>query len=143
MDAGSNASFGDYPSQVLFMRSRDQRTLLPVWALFCIVLGLVAQVRNSYPPAERDVTAPSYNPRIAINNCDWPELCLLPGISETRARNIVADRRARGPFRQANDLQRVSGIGPRTQDRVAPWLDFSCPGFRATVGDTKRSPSLN
>ena len=35
----------------------------------------------------------------------------LPGIGAERARNIIADREANGPFRIVEDLTRVPGIG--------------------------------
>ena len=53
-------------------------------------------------------------PRIAVNSCDWPELCLLPGINETRARRIVADRQTHGPFRGARRF--AACLGDWSQD---------------------------
>lgn len=59
---------------------------------------------------------------VDINEADWPELAELPGVGETIARRIVATRRDRGPFADHNDLSRVPGIGPRTLERVRPYL---------------------
>jgi competence protein ComEA len=59
---------------------------------------------------------------VDINEADWPELAELPGVGETLARRIVAVRRDRGPFVDHNDLARVPGIGPRTMERVRPYL---------------------
>ncbi|TVQ53977.1 MAG: helix-hairpin-helix domain-containing protein, partial [Phycisphaerales bacterium] len=36
------------------------------------------------------------------------------------AERIVQDREVNGPFGSLDELQRVSGIGPRTVERIAP-----------------------
>ena len=56
--------------------------------------------------------------QLDINNADWPEVMQLPGIGESRARDIVADRTANGPFASIDDLTRVRGIGPVTLGKV-------------------------
>ena len=59
---------------------------------------------------------------VDINTADWPELVQLPAIGETLARRIVASRQKDGPFRDHNDLRRVRGIGPKTLERIRPYL---------------------
>ncbi|WP_081444920.1 ComEA family DNA-binding protein [Blastopirellula marina] len=59
---------------------------------------------------------------VDINQADWPELTQLPGIGETLARRIIESRETLGPFLDHNDLQRVRGIGPRTLERLRPYL---------------------
>jgi competence protein ComEA len=46
----------------------------------------------------------------------------LPGIGPALASRIVADRTAHGPFGSAEGLLRVRGIGPRTLERLRPFL---------------------
>ena len=60
--------------------------------------------------------------QVDLNEADWPELVQLPGIGEVLARRIVESRRRDGRFLDHDDLQRVRGIGPRTLDRVRPFL---------------------
>jgi competence protein ComEA len=60
--------------------------------------------------------------RVDINAADWPELTQLPGIGETLARRIVETRAARGRFLNHQDLRRVRGIGPKTLERIRPYL---------------------
>jgi competence protein ComEA len=60
--------------------------------------------------------------QLDINNADWPEWTLLPGIGETLAKRIVQNRDERGRFRSHADLLRVSGVGPRTMERMRPYL---------------------
>ncbi len=59
---------------------------------------------------------------VDLNAADWPELAQTPGIGETLARRIVAERLARGPYRDHQDLLRVKGIGPKTLERMRPYL---------------------
>lgn len=59
---------------------------------------------------------------VDVNQADWPELTQLPGIGETLAKRIVDSRENDGPFLDHNDLQRVRGIGPRTLERLRPYL---------------------
>jgi competence protein ComEA len=73
--------------------------------------------------------------RIDINQADWPELSQLPEVGETLARRIVDSRAANGPFRDNDDLRRVRGIGPRTMERIKPYL-LSMPGQHEVAGDS-------
>lgn len=59
---------------------------------------------------------------IDINSADWPELTLLPGISETYARRIVEFRNANGPFQSVEDLLMVQGIGPKRLQAMREFL---------------------
>ena len=70
--------------------------------------------------------------QVDLNEADWPELVVLPGIGETLARRIVDSRRQEGPFVDHEDLKRVRGIGPKTLDRVRPYLR-PMPEHRAVV----------
>jgi competence protein ComEA len=61
---------------------------------------------------------------VSVNQADWPELMLLPGIGETMARRIVDWRDRQGPFRAVADLEQVPGIGSRTAQRIAAQISF-------------------
>jgi len=60
--------------------------------------------------------------QVNLNEAEWPELVQLPRIGETLARRIVKSRTEEGPFRDHEDLERVRGIGPKTVERVRPFL---------------------
>ena len=122
-------------------READRRTLVPLVIATAIALGLYAGVMDRTAPRPTDAI-PRYAPRVTINLCDWAELCLLPGVSRTRAERIVAERQANGPFRSMNDLLRVSGIGPKTCERLVGRLDFSCSSHRSSVDDGLRKGRL-
>lgn len=67
------------------------------------------------PPEEPTVGAPLQTPgAVDINTAGVAELARLPGILESRARAIVADRERNGRFASCDELVRVPGIGPAT-----------------------------
>lgn len=59
---------------------------------------------------------------IDLNTATAADLELLPHIGPALAARIVADRAQNGDFTRVEDLDRVSGIGVRTVERVAPLL---------------------
>ena len=84
---------------------------------------------------ERPLPRPSVELKIDINRADWPELTLLPDISETMARRIIDYRDRCGSFQSLEEIQRVQGIGPRTFDLIEPYL-CSIPPVNATAERT-------
>ena len=71
--------------------------------------------------------------KIDINVAEWPELTLMPGIGPALAKRIVADREAKGPFREVTELRRVRGIGPGTLEGMRPYL-LPLSELEATAG---------
>lgn len=67
------------------------------------------------------------SPPININTANVAELVALPGIGKAKAEAIVAERDANGPFVDAEDLSRVSGIGTATAKKLEQHLEFSAP----------------
>lgn len=57
-----------------------------------------------------------------LNTATQAELESLPGIGPVTAQNIIADHEANGPFETIQDLERVTGIGPATFERLAPLI---------------------
>lgn len=59
---------------------------------------------------------------INVNTAASSELERLPGVGPVLATRIIEEREANGPFTSADDLERVSGIGPKKiaamRDRV-------------------------
>ncbi|HEY5311321.1 MAG TPA: helix-hairpin-helix domain-containing protein [Pirellulales bacterium] len=60
--------------------------------------------------------------RVDLNTAPWPELAQLPGLGETLARRIVESRQLDGPYTMHDDLDRVSGIGPKKLAKIKPYL---------------------
>ena len=70
---------------------------------------------------------------VDINRADWPEIIQLPGLGEKLAQRILSDRAENGPFLQIEDLERVSGIGPKTLEKIRPYL-LPIPDDKAWAG---------
>ncbi len=73
---------------------------------------------------------------VDVNKADWPEFAELPDVGETLARRIIESRAGAGPFGDHDDLLRVRGIGPRTLERLKPYLS-PMPG-QDSVADSVR-----
>ena len=61
--------------------------------------------------------------KVNINSATAEQLDTLPGVGESTAEKIIADREANGPFSSIEDLKRVSGIGDR---KYAELADLIC-----------------
>jgi len=119
----SNPPEGRWP---LILRRADQVTVVTLAvALFAMlvghwVLGLVV----GHGLIEIDRAPPCrLEYRVRLNDVDWTELTLLPGIGETLARRIVADRTRNGRYESLDQLERVKGIGPKTVRRIRPFVE--------------------
>lgn len=60
--------------------------------------------------------------RIDLNAAPEKDLQRLPGIGESRAREIVRDRKERGPFTRIEDITRVYGIGEGILEQIRPYV---------------------
>ena len=76
--------------------------------------------------------------QVDVNAATWPELSQLPTIGETLARRIVESRQTGGRFGDHEDLLRVNGIGPRTLERMKPFL-LPMPGQAEVAGGQPRA----
>ena len=100
-------------------------------------LGIWAAISSAgrVPVPANGGTAPAAvanDSRINPNTAPWYELTALPRIGETMARRIVAYREEQRSdsnpdapvFRRAEDLANVHGIGPKTVERLRPYVKF-------------------
>lgn len=69
-------------------------------------------------------TTTGFAQTIRINRATAEELDLLPGIGPAKAAAIIESREQDGPFTSVKDLERVSGIGPKTAEQIGPYLSF-------------------
>ena len=111
-----------------------------VVAASLIALGLVYIGWHQWQASRRggDIEIERAPPLVAqyqidINRAQPPDFLLLPDIGEALARRIVEDRQANGPFRDHDDLRRVSGIGPKTLETIRPYL-LPMPKVEAVAG---------
>jgi DNA uptake protein ComE-like DNA-binding protein len=110
--------------------------LVPVMGLGLYRLAVTEPLPDLTPAAQ----APSaVGFLIDPNTAPWWEMTVIPGVGEVTAKRIVEFRevRRRGGsqgssaqgalqvFRRPADLQQVKGLGPKTVERIAPYLAFS------------------
>ncbi|MEK3890660.1 helix-hairpin-helix domain-containing protein [Bacillus sp. FSL K6-3431] len=55
---------------------------------------------------------------ININKADSTELESLPGVGPAKAKAIIEYREQNGPYQQIDDLQKISGIGPKSFEKL-------------------------
>ena len=65
------------------------------------------------------------NGDVRVNEAEAEELTQMPGIGETIAALLIAERQKNGSFYYAEDLEEVKGIGPRTLERFRDWIDLT------------------
>lgn len=119
------------------LRQFDQAVVAVILglSLAAIVISLISRGAHRGKLIEIDRAEPqTVEFQIDINEADWPEFALLPGVGETLARRIVQSREEDGPFLDHEDLRRVRGIGPKTLDASRPYL-LPMPDSDALAGN--------
>ena len=113
------------PSSWLWLTKHDQTFVAVFVAVFVMLTGYHWATLGGWgmrPIEIERLPARQYDFRIDINSASWVEWTQIEGIGETTAQKIIADREVNGPFRSINDLRRVKGIGPKTLEKVRPFL---------------------
>ncbi|MGQ9590036.1 MAG: ComEA family DNA-binding protein [Planctomycetota bacterium] len=99
-------------------------------AFFALALAFVVVPpwlrSGSRGPAElwRGAAGPA---KIDVNAAPWYEWTLLEGVGEVRARRIVRDREAKGPFRCLEELDRVPGMPRGWWEKSRDHLSVGAP----------------
>lgn len=82
-----------------------------------ILAGLVLAALPTFAAEARRV--------VNINTADAAQLALLPRVGPSVAQKIVDFRKENGPFKTAEDLMLVQGIGEKTFQLLKPYLAVS------------------
>ena len=110
----------------LFQLNRGDQLFIGVAAILALGLMSVQWVHLSgwgMQPIEIEQIQPrQFEYRIDINSAEWIEWVQMQGIGETLANRIIENREQNGPFESIDDLQRVKGIGPKTVEKLRPWI---------------------
>jgi competence ComEA-like helix-hairpin-helix protein len=64
------------------------------------------------------------DPPVDVNTASHEELQLLPSIGPALAARILEYRAQHGPFAAVDELQHIRGIGPKTVEKLRPYLSF-------------------
>lgn len=77
-----------------------------------------AAEKPAAPPKESRPPKPKVQLPVHINRATADELCALKGVGPKLAEKIIAFREASGPFKTAEDLQKVPGIGKKKSEGI-------------------------
>lgn len=100
------------------------KRFLSATVLFCVVLLAPALVLAA----------------VDINSANESQLESLPGIGPTKAKAIVAERQANGPFKSVDDLSRVRGIGEKTITELRAQATVGSPPPASVASGVGRDP---
>ncbi len=95
-----------------------------------VALGLILAITAMRHAATTGMPPPAPPAQASVNpnTAPWWELMVLADIGETTARKIVDYRDAHADqspvFNRPADLEPVTGIGPKTIQRIGPYLRF-------------------
>ncbi len=118
-------------TNVIYMPAADQPVRSANTVALMVVLWLAIVVVALWAPVDgRESPLPAARTCIDPNTAPWWELSLLPRVGYATAQAVIdhraslaADERKPGAaFKTANDLQVVRGIGPKTAQRIRPFL---------------------
>lgn len=88
--------------------------------------AIAAPATPDLPPVARPAAVRKLqpgDPPLNVNTAPVEDLQRLPGVGPVLARNIAAARAER-PFRSLADLDRVKGIGPKTLEKIRPFVTW-------------------
>ena len=101
--------------------SRSAQTALAACVLALVVFALF---RLYAPTVTRPTDESAPRRQVDLNRADRQELMQIPGLGASNADAILAHRAERGPFESLDDLTHVHGVGPKTTEKVKPWLQL-------------------
>ena len=107
-------------SPILFMTWPIGVQIALAFAITASLFFLLGRWTHAGPSgqAEAAVDPPARPAGLDLNRASKSELRLIPGISEALAQRIVDYRERNGDFRSIEELRKVTGIGPKTLERI-------------------------
>ncbi|MEM9414468.1 MAG: helix-hairpin-helix domain-containing protein [Planctomycetota bacterium] len=96
---------------------------ITIFTLAMLVAAVFVGVARSTPIKQLQREPITF--RVDVNHADTDTLCLLPEVGPSIARNLIAYRETHGPLHTPDDLEHVSGIGPKKRAAIEPWVAFS------------------
>lgn len=114
------------------MKGDIMKHLKTVGSVVCMLVMLVC-VNDLFAAKSSDVKVNSNEPsiqksiasKIDINNASVDALVELPGIGPRTAERIGEYRKVNGPFKTAEDLLNIKGIGPKVLQKLKPFITVS------------------
>lgn len=105
----------------LTVRHVQEQQLPPVAVDSLVVQSEGTPVQTTAAPQQSSPDPSAENP-LNVNTASQQALKSLPGIGPALSKRIEAYRTSQGDFERATELQRVSGIGPKTLATLRPMI---------------------
>lgn len=81
------------------------------------------------------------SPALDLNRATKAELRLIPGLGDALAQRLIDQRQRHGPFCNVDELRQVSGIGPKTLERIRPHLFVTMGESPVSFDDDEMTPT--
>lgn len=107
------------------LRRLDQLAIagLCAWALVAVALYWLAHGGLSGRLIEIDRVDPlTAQFQVDVNTAELPELINIPDVGNTIGQRIIDYRQQNGPFKNFDQLRHIKGIGPKTLEKIKPYL---------------------
>ena len=134
MDSPAPVLLPDLPAP----RSR-RSAQLALTSFLVVMLGLLSFRGYGNRIAARPTDTVAAN-RVDLNHADRTELEQLPTVGPTLAKAIDDHRQAGGAFRTVDDLRGVHGFGPKTVEKVRPFVQVE-PSTEPLVLERRPPPA--
>lgn len=106
---------------------QKSRIIIFVLGLLFIILAFIMAFLSRGTHQSLKSTADATLPQgvhipININSAGKETLCLLEGIGEKTAEDIIAYREAKGGFENEEDIMNIKGIGEKTFEKIKNYI---------------------
>lgn len=99
-------------------------TRIKTLAILLLLLFAAGPALAEQPATPPPATKAPLQGTVNINTADATQLALLPGIGPKAADSIIEYRKSAGDFTSIDDLVKVKGIGPKTMEKLRPYLSL-------------------
>lgn len=95
--------------------SSDKTIIFLTWFLLLGILSVLSR-------EELPVLPVAQFEKISLNQAELEDLMQIPRLSFKTAQNILLERNKRGSFKAFEELDAVSGVGPKTLEKLKAFL---------------------
>lgn len=111
------------------MKNKKLVDVFLILGIIFIIIGIGINLREQEKPKveiikSTQTTKPTNNGLVNINTADLAQLDTLPGIGPATAQKIIDYRLVHNGFKSINEINNVSGIGPKKYADIAPKISI-------------------